>query len=131
MQFVGLPDPCSFASALDLDTYCGGVDHLGEFPLFLKVVAYIIATKLSIIFLGIISRGSFPVCWLSANVTVIPKGAPSPDRKNYRLVPITPILSKVYEKLVSHMLSSFCEKYFLCLQFSLVIGKVWAALMHC
>ena len=37
---------------LDLDTYCG-VDHLGVFPLFLKMVANIIALKLSIIFLGL------------------------------------------------------------------------------
>ena len=41
----------------------------------------------------------------------IPKGPLSPDRKTYRPISITPILSKVYEKLVSHKLSSLCEKY--------------------
>ena len=47
-----------------------------------------------------------------ANVTTaIPMGAPSLDRDNYRPVSITSIPSKVYEKLVSHKLSSFCEKY--------------------
>ena len=38
----------------------------------------IIAPKLSINFIGLIHRGSFPECWQSANVTAIPKGAPSP-----------------------------------------------------
>ena len=40
---------------LDLDTY-GGVDPLGVFPLFLKIVVDIIAPKLSIIFRGLIRR---------------------------------------------------------------------------
>ena len=48
--------------------------------------------------------------WRSANVTAIHKGAPSPDTENYRPILTTPILSKVYEKLVHHKLSSFCEK---------------------
>ena len=51
------------------------------FPLFLKKVAHIIAPKESIMFHRLIRLGSFPECWGSANVTAIPKGAPSPDRK--------------------------------------------------
>ena len=80
---------------------------LGVFPLFLKMVVDIIAPKLSIIFLGLIRRGSFPLCWRFPIVTAIPMGAPSPDRENYGPISITPILSKVYEKLVSNKLSSF------------------------
>ena len=97
---------------LDLDSY-GGVDPLGVFPLFLKMVADTISPKLSIIFPGVIRQQSFPECWRSENVTAIPKGAPSPDRENYRPISITQILSKVYEKLVSLQLSGFCEKYVL------------------
>ena len=67
---------------LDLNMY-EGVDPLGVFTLFLKKVTDIIAPKLSIIFRRLIRRGSFPVCWRSANVTAIPKGAPSPDRENH------------------------------------------------
>ena len=67
---------------LDRDTYVG-VDPLGVFPLFPKKVADIIAPIVSIIFLKLIHLGSFPECWQSANVTSIPKGAPSPDRENY------------------------------------------------
>ena len=76
------------------------------------MVADIIAPKLSIIFRLLIRREWFPECWRSANITAIPKGAPSPDRENYRLISIAPILSKMYEKFVSHKVSSFCEKYF-------------------
>ena len=47
----------------------------------------------------------------TANVSGIPKGAPSADTGNHRPISITPILSKVYEKVVSNKLSSFCEKY--------------------
>ena len=81
----------------DLDTY-GGVDPLDVFPLFLKIVSDIIAPKLR----GLICHGSFLECWRSAIVTAIPKGAQSPGRGNYRPISITPILSKVYKKLVSH-----------------------------
>ena len=41
---------------LDFDTY-GGVDPLGVFPLILKIVAVIIAPKLSIIFCELIRLG--------------------------------------------------------------------------
>ena len=43
--------------------------------------------------------------------TTIPKGAPSPDKEYYRPISITPIVSKVYEKLLSHKLSNVCSKY--------------------
>ena len=91
----------------------------------------IVSPKLGIIFRMLNRHGSLPECWRSANVTAIPKGAPSPDRKNERPISITRILSNVYEKLVSHKLSRFCEKYVFYLPLSLLIGKVWATLMHC
>ena len=91
---------------LGLDIY-GGFDPLGVLPLFLKKVA----PKLSIIFRMLIRLRCFPECWRSANVTIIIKGAPSPHRGNYRPISIMHILSKVYEKIVSHRLSSFCVKY--------------------
>ena len=96
----------TLALLLDLDDG-GGLDPLFVFPLFLKMVADIIAPKSSVIFRGLIHLGSFPKCWRSAYVTAIPKGASFSDRENYRPISITPILSKVHEKLVSHKLSSF------------------------
>ena len=109
---LAIQTPVLLRLLLDLDTYCG-VDQLGVFPLVIKMVADIIGPKLSIIFLRLIRRGSFLECWRSANVTAIPKGAPSPDRENYRPISITPILSKVYEKFDSHKLSSFFRKIYL------------------
>ena len=85
----------------------GGVDPLGVLKLFRKKVADIIAPKLCIIFCRLICLGLLE----PANVTAIPKGAPSPDRDNYQPISITPTLSNVYEKLVSHKLLRFCEKY--------------------
>ena len=79
---------------LDLDTY-GGVEPLGVFPLFLKIVADIIAPKLNMIFRELIRRLLFLKCWRSSNVTAILKVAPSPDKENYRPISITLILSKV------------------------------------
>ena len=79
---------------LDLDTY-GGVEPLGVFPLFLKIVADIIAPKLNTIFRELIRRLLFLECWRSTNVTAILKGALSPDKVNYRPISITLILSKV------------------------------------
>ena len=74
---------------LDLDSY-GDVDPLGGIPLFIKKGADIIAPKLSISFRRLIHLGSFPECWMSANVIAIHKGAPSHDRENYRPISITP-----------------------------------------
>ena len=62
---------------------------------------------MSIIFCGLIRRGLFPKCWRSANVTAIPNVASSPDRENHRPILITPILSKMNEKLVSDKFSIF------------------------
>ena len=64
-------------------------------------------------FFRVIRLGSFLECCQSTKVTAIPKRAPSPDSKNRWLISITLILSKVYEKLVSHRLSSFCKIFFL------------------
>ena len=94
---------------LDLDSY-GGVDPLGVFPLFFKMVADIVAPELRVIFRRPIRSGSFRVCGCSTNVAAIPKGPPFMEKENYRPISITPILSKVIEKLISHRLSGFCER---------------------
>ena len=53
--------------------------------------------------------GNFPVCWRLANVSPIPKGPPSSSASNYRPISLTPILSKVFERLVSVCLGRFME----------------------
>ena len=103
MQLLGLPHSCLLPCFLDLDSH-RGVDSLDLFSLFYKKLADIIAPTLSVIFRGFFRRGSFSMCWRSANVTAIPKGAPSQEKENFSPTSITRILSKVFEKLVSHEL---------------------------
>ena len=67
---------------LDLDAY-GGTDPLGMFPLFLKRTADVMALRLSVVFRLLVRLGSFPACWRLANVTPVPKGAPSFSVANY------------------------------------------------
>ena len=93
---------------LDLDSY-GGTDQLGMFPLFFKRTAEVLAPRLAVAFRRLLRLGSFPVCWRVANVTPIPKGPPASSASNCRPIYITPILSKVFESLVSVRLGRFME----------------------
>ena len=54
--------------------------------------------------------GGFYTCWRQANVTPIPKGSPSSFVAFYRPISITPVLSKVFERLVSVRLGRFMER---------------------
>ena len=93
---------------LNLDSY-GGTDPFGMFPLFLKKRAEVLAPRLAVIFRRLLRLGRFPVCWRVANVTPIPKGPPSSSASNYRPISLTPILSKIFERLVSVCLGRFME----------------------
>ncbi len=93
---------------LALDSH-GGTDPLGMFPMFLKETATVLAPKLSAVFRRLILTGSFPICWRSANITAIPKGSPSADACNYRPISITPLLSKIFEHVISGRLSRYLE----------------------
>ena len=84
---------------LDLDTY-GGTDKLGMFPLFFKRTADVMAPRLSVVFQRLVRLGSFPACWRQANVTPIMKGPPSSSVASYRLISLTSVLSKGFERLV-------------------------------
>ena len=93
---------------LDLDLY-GGTDPLGMVPVFLKRTANVLAPLLSVVFQWLLHLGSFPACWRQANVTPIPKGPSSSSVANYRQISITPVLSKVFERLVVVRLRRFME----------------------
>ena len=93
---------------LDLDSY-GGTDPLGMIPLSLKKTAAVLAPHLDVVFRRLLRLGSFPVCWRVANVTRIPKGPSSSSPSNNRPISLTPILSKVFERLVSVRLGNFME----------------------
>ena len=69
----------------------------------------VLAPRLAVVFRRLLRLGSFPVCWRVANITQIPKGPPSSSASNYRPISLTPILSKVFERLVSVHLERFME----------------------
>ena len=93
---------------LNLDSY-GGTDPLEMFPLFLKRTPEVLAHRLAVLFWRLLRLGSFLVCWRVANVTPIPEGPPSSSVSNYLPISLTPILSKVFEHLVSVRLGNFME----------------------
>ena len=57
----------------------------------------------------LLSTGSFPVIWRCANVTPIPKGPIYASVSDYRPTSITPILSKVFERIVARRLVQYLE----------------------
>ena len=101
------PSPITFAFRswevkrflLDLDSY-GGTDQLGMFSLFLKRTAEVLPPHLTVVFRWLLRLGSFPVCWRMANVIPIIKGPPSSSGSNYKPISLTPILSKVFKRVV-------------------------------
>ena len=93
---------------LGLDSY-GCTDPLGVFPLYLKKTADVLAPHLAVVLRRLLRLGNFPVCWRVANVTPISMGPPSSSASKYRLIYLTPILSKVFERLVSVRLGRFME----------------------
>ena len=93
----------------DLDSL-GGLDPNNIFPLFLVKIAKQLAPKLACIFRRLLASGSFPELWRSANVTPIPKGSsPTQFPSDYRPISITPILSKIYEKLIYRRLYKYVD----------------------
>ena len=94
---------------LDLDSH-GGTDPLGFFPLFFKKLATTLAPKLSVVFRRLLKEGCFPRSWRCANVVPISKGPLSALVKDYRPISITPVLSKIYEKLIAGRLAVFFER---------------------
>ena len=83
---------------------------MSMFPFFLKRTADVMAPLLSVVFRWLVRLGSFPPCWRQANVTPFPKVPPSSSVANYRLISITSVLSKVFERLVSVRLGQFMER---------------------
>ena len=56
--------------------------------------------------------GSFPDSLKCANVRPIYKKVDPFDKKNYRLVSILPLLSKVYERVIYEQASNYFEPFF-------------------
>ena len=78
-----------------------------RFPLFYKQVARELAFKLAVIPRYLVKGDSFPACWRLVVVAPVPKKSSSSDDGHYTPISITPLLSKIFEKIVFWKLSNF------------------------
>ena len=94
---------------LELDPY-GGAGPDGIFPLFFIKTAHVLAPKIAVIFRKMTRAGKFYLLWRMGNITPTSKtvtAGSSPS--DYRPISITPILSKIYERLLAKRLNTFAE----------------------
>ena len=104
---------------LNLDPY-GGSGPDGIFPLFFIKTAHFLAPKIAVIFRKLARAGRFSLFWRTGNITPTSKSATAGScPSDYRPISITPILSKVYERLLAKRLNTYAEsnKLFPCQQF--------------
>ena len=95
---------------LELDPY-GGAGPDGIFPLFFIKTANYLASKISTVLRKLVRIGGFSMCWRVGNVTPVPKsGSANSCPSDYRPITITPVLSKVFERLLAKRLNNFAEK---------------------
>ena len=78
--------------------------------MFFQKTASVLAPKLSCLFRRLLRGGEFPLEWRIADVTPIPKGPLSALVCNYRSISITPVLSKVFERLIALRFGPFLER---------------------
>ena len=102
---------------LGLDPY-GRNDSNGIFPLFYKQLV----RELAVSFRNLVKGSSFPAYWRLTDVVPMPKKSSSWKVGDYRPISITPVLSKVFEKIVSGKLCPFLEGL---LFLSFCIGEAW------
>ena len=104
---------------LNLDPY-GGSGPDGIFPLFFIKTADILAPKIAVIFRKMTRAGKFSLLWRMGNITPTSKSVTAGScPSDYRPISITPILSKIYERLLAKRLSAYaeCNNLFPCQQF--------------
>ena len=84
------------------------------------------------VFRRLLCAGLFHSQWCCADVVPIPKGAMSFLLSEFRSISITPVLSKVYESLVSSRLRAFLETegVFLRYQYTPIV-RDRELVMHC
>ena len=88
---------------LELDPY-GGAGPDGIFPLFFVKTANYLAPKISTVLRKLVRIGGFSMCWRVGNITPVPKsGSANSCPSDYRPITITPVLSKVFERLLKFL----------------------------
>ena len=76
---------------------------------FIKPIAEYIASSLTFIINNLIEELNFQDQWKIARISPISKIANPTELRDYRLISILPILSKMYEKQVLHKITDFIE----------------------
>ena len=71
----------------------------------------IVCKHLSIIYNDAKNLEDFPKCLKTADVTPVPKQGEKDNKKNYRPVSLTPILSKVFEKDMNEQILEYVERF--------------------
>ena len=95
---------------LELDSY-GGAGPDGIFPLFFKKTCEVLSPKLAVIFRKDSRMGAFSLVWRFGNITPLSKcSSNSSYPSDYRPITITPVLSKIYERLLARRLLVFAER---------------------
>ena len=78
--------------------------------MFIKPVVECLVSPLTFVINNYIATNNFPDAWKTPKISPIPKITQPVELKDYRLVSILPVLSKVYEKRVLEQLAVFIER---------------------
>ena len=93
----------------ELDVY-GGAGPDGIFPMLFVRMSDFLAPKISTIFRKLTRPGHFSICWRTGHITPVPKGSGAGScPSEYRPISITPVLSKVFERLLAKRLYAYAE----------------------
>lgn len=84
-----------------------GSDNISSY--FLKLALPLIENSLAFLFNTSIETNIFPDDWKVARVTPIFKNGEKTDKSNYRPISVLPVISRLFEKLVSDQLSQYME----------------------
>ena len=114
---------------LELDHY-GGAGPDDIFPLFFVKTAYYLAPKFSTVLHKLVRIGGFSMCWRIGNITPVPKSGSVNSCPDYHPITITPVLSKVLERLLAKRLITLLRRETSSQIYSLVSAKVLVLVMH-
>ena len=82
-----------------------GTDNISSY--FLKLALPLIENSLAFLFNTSIETSRFPDSWKVARVTPIFKDGDRADKSNYRPISVMPVISRLFEKLVTNQLCQY------------------------
>ena len=90
---------------------CGGAGPNGIFPLFFVKTAHYLPPKIFTVLHKLVRIGCFSICWRVGSITQVPKSANANScPSDYRPITITPVLCKVFERLLAKCQNNFAKK---------------------